>query len=199
VGGAFSQRNYPDLVRLAELLAQHYAVITYDRRRRGDSRDTQPYALEREVEDLGALIEEVRGSASVFGLSSGANLALEAAASGLAIAKLALWEPPYALLGKCPLPPDALVKQLNEMIAEGRRGQVVEFFMEEVVALPPRSSPRRERSHPGTTKRPWRTRSSTTSSSLATIRCLSSGRLLSKRPRSTWRVRRASHSCAGAG
>jgi pimeloyl-ACP methyl ester carboxylesterase len=136
VGGAFSQRKYPDLVRLAGLLAERFTVINYDRRGRGDSGDTQPYAVEREVEDLWALIEEVEGSASVFGLSSGANLALEAAAEGLAIAKLALWEPPFALVGESPLPPDALVKQLDEMIAAGRRGDVVEFFMEKAVGVP---------------------------------------------------------------
>lgn len=77
-------------------------VINYDRRGRGDSGVTQPYAVEHEVEDLGALIDEVGGSASVFGLSSGANLALEAAADGLAIARLALWEPPFALVGESP-------------------------------------------------------------------------------------------------
>ena len=137
VGGAFSQRKYPDLVRLAGLLAERFAVINYDRRGRGDSGDTQPYAVEREVEDLGALIDEVGGSASVFGLSSGANLALEAAADGLAIVRLALWEPPFALVGESPLPPDALVERYGEMIAAGRRGEVVEYFMEKVVGLPP--------------------------------------------------------------
>jgi len=125
VGGAFSQRKYPDLVRLAGLLAERFAVINYDRRGRVDSGDTQPYAVEREVEDLGALIDEVGGSASVFGLSSGANLALEAAADGLAIVRLALWEPPFALVGESPLPPDALVERYGEMIAAGRRGEVV--------------------------------------------------------------------------
>ena len=137
VGGAFSQRKYPYLVQLAGLLAERFAVINYDRRGRGDSGDTQPYAVEREVEDLGALIDEVGGSASVFGLSSGANLALEAAADGLAIVRLALWEPPFALVGESPLPPDALVERYGEMIAAGRRGEVVEHFMKKVVGLPP--------------------------------------------------------------
>jgi pimeloyl-ACP methyl ester carboxylesterase len=137
VGGAFSQRKYPDLVRLAGLLAERFAVINYDRRGRGDSGDMQPYAVEREVEDLGALIDEVGGSASVAGLSSGANLALEGAADGLAIARLALWEPPFTLVGESPLPPDALVERYGEMVAAGRRGEVVEYFMEKVVGLPP--------------------------------------------------------------
>jgi len=70
-------------------------VLNYDRRGRGDSGDTLPYAVEREVEDIDALISEAGGSAFVCGISSGAALALEAAASGLAIDKLALWEPPF--------------------------------------------------------------------------------------------------------
>ena len=76
-------------------------------------------------------------SAYVFGLSSGANLALEAAASGLDIAKLALWEPPFAL-GGIPLPPEELAKRYNEMITAGRRDDVIEFFMAKVVGLPPK-------------------------------------------------------------
>jgi pimeloyl-ACP methyl ester carboxylesterase len=178
VGGAFSQRKYPYLVQLAGLLAERFAVINYDRRGRGDSGDTQPYAVEREVEDLGALIDEVGGSASVFGLSSGANLALEAAADGLAIVRLALWEPPFALVGESPLPPDALVERYGEMIAAGRRGEVVEHFMEKVVGSLPRSLPKRVRARSGTSRRPWRIRSSTTPSSLATVRCRLSGRRL---------------------
>src|SRR5881275_1732215 len=82
---------------LAALLAPHFTVFNYDRRGRGDSGDTEPYAVEREVEDLDALIAEAGGSASVFGTSSGAILALEAAAHGLAITKLALWEPPFSV------------------------------------------------------------------------------------------------------
>lgn len=90
VGGAFSHRRRPEMVQLAELLGKRFTVINYDRRGRGGSGDTQPYAVEREVEDLQALIEAVGASVYMFGLSSGANLVLETAASGLAIAKLAL-------------------------------------------------------------------------------------------------------------
>src|SRR4051812_9346948 len=71
-----------------------FTVFTYDRRGRGDSGDTAPYAVEREVEDLAAMIEAAGGSAFVFGHSSGAVLALEAAKRGLAIPKLAIYEPP---------------------------------------------------------------------------------------------------------
>ncbi len=81
---------------LAEELAKHFTVINYDRRGRGDSGDTAPYAIEREIEDLRALVAEVGGTASVYGHSSGAGLVLHAAADGLPAPKVVLHEPPYA-------------------------------------------------------------------------------------------------------
>src|SRR5215203_2112037 len=68
---------------LAELLAEHFSVFNYDRRSRGDSGDTPPYEVEREVEDLDAVIDAAGGSGFVYGTSSGGALALEAAASVL--------------------------------------------------------------------------------------------------------------------
>ena len=121
---------------LATLLAEHFTVFNYDRRGRGDSGDTAPYAVEREVEDLDALIEEAGGSAFLYGTSSGGVLALEAAASGLAVTKLAIWEPPFAL-DESNRPPADQVERYNEMITEGRRGEAVEYFMSKVVGLPP--------------------------------------------------------------
>src|SRR5918997_2220798 len=106
---------------LAALLAEHFAVFNYDRRGRGDSGDTLPYAVEREIEDIGALIGEAGGSASVFGVSSGAALALEASASGLPVDKLALWEPPFDV-PEGRRPPEDLAERYREMLAEGRRG-----------------------------------------------------------------------------
>src|SRR6266446_4701725 len=94
VAGAFSYRKYPGSVQLADLLAKHFTVFNYDRRGRGDSGDTKAYAVEREIEDIQALIDAAGGSAYVWGLSSGAMLALKAAAGGLDITKLALHEPP---------------------------------------------------------------------------------------------------------
>ena len=78
----------------AEELAKHFTVFNYDRRGRGDSADTAPYAVEREIEDIGALIIEAGGTASVYGHSSGAGLVLHAAAHGLPIAKIVLHDPP---------------------------------------------------------------------------------------------------------
>src|SRR5215203_7086866 len=79
----------------AEELAKYFTVFNYDRRGRGDSGDTAPYAVEREIEDIAALIDEAGGSAFVYGHSSGAGLALHAAAHGLPIARLVLHEPPF--------------------------------------------------------------------------------------------------------
>src|SRR5689334_16963089 len=80
---------------LTAILKQHFTVFNYDRRGRGDSGDTLPYAVEREIEDLGALIEVAGGAAYVFGYSSGAMLALDAAIAGLPITRLALYDAPY--------------------------------------------------------------------------------------------------------
>jgi pimeloyl-ACP methyl ester carboxylesterase len=115
---------------LAQLLRTKYTLYCYDRRGRGESGDTPPYCIEREIEDLDALISAAGGSAHVFGYSSGAVLALEAAAQGSAIKKLALYEPP-------PLAPtDSIVAQFAEMIAGGRRGDVVELFQSRI-GVPP--------------------------------------------------------------
>ena len=97
VGGAFSYRRYPGQVKLAGLLAERFTVYSYDRRGRGDSGDTPPYAPGREIEDLAAMISAAGGQAHVWGLSSGAVLALDAAAAGLPIRKLAVQEPPLVV------------------------------------------------------------------------------------------------------
>jgi pimeloyl-ACP methyl ester carboxylesterase len=121
---------------LAELLAEHFTVFNYDRRGRGDSGDTAPYTVEREVEDIDAVIAAAGGSASLYGTSSGAALAIEAAASGLAITKLALWEPSYIVEGRT-RPPADTARIYTELVAAGRRGDAVEYFMDKVVGLPP--------------------------------------------------------------
>ena len=97
IGGAFSYRRFPGQVKLAQLLSARFTVYSYDRRGRGDSGDTAPYSVEREVEDLAAVIGAAGGAACVWGLSSGAVLALDAAAAGLPIHRLAVQEPPLAV------------------------------------------------------------------------------------------------------
>src|SRR5918994_6117828 len=101
---------------LAEVLAEYFTVYNYDRRGRGDSGDAGPYAVEREVEDLDAVIAAAGGWASVYGTSSGAVLALEAAASGLAITKLAMWEPPFSL-DESSRPPADTARIYTELVA----------------------------------------------------------------------------------
>lgn len=127
------QSNLP----LAEALKPHFTIFNYDRRGRGDSGDTPPYAVEREIEDIDAVIGAAGGSALLFGFSSGAALALKAAASGLPIRKLALWEPPFIVEGSRPFPPADNAKTLTNLLAAGRRGEAVEFFLVKVVGLTP--------------------------------------------------------------
>jgi acetyl esterase/lipase len=111
-------------------------VLNYDRRGRGDSGDTPPHAVDREIEDLAAVIEAAGGAATVLGFSSGANLALRAAAAGLDITRLALWEPNFIVNdGRPPLPGD-YVDHLNDLVASDRRGDAVEYFMTAAVGLP---------------------------------------------------------------
>ena len=135
VVGAFNTRLTTE--PLARALAQDFTVLNYDRRGRGDSGDTSPYAIEREIEDLDALITAAGGSASVFGYSSGANLALSTAARGLAITKLALYEPPFRADDSYPALRADLAERLAALVAAGRRGDAVELFQTEAVGIPP--------------------------------------------------------------
>lgn len=134
VGAAFQHRALdPSMGRLAELLAPHLTVVVYDRRGRGDSGDTAPYAVEREIEDIEALIAEVGAPAHLFGGSSGAVLALDAAAHGLPVSSVAAYEPPLIVDDSRPPLPANYVQHLNELIAQGRRGDAVEYFMTQAV------------------------------------------------------------------
>ena len=137
VGGALTQRSAPGVRSMAALLAQHFTVINFDRRGRGDSGDTTPYAVAREVEDIEALIDESGGSAFVYGHSSGAALALEAARTlGIKIKKLALYEPPFMANENDDRSPADHVTYLKELLTAGRRGDMVEYFMTEVTGAP---------------------------------------------------------------
>jgi len=130
VGGAFQHRAIDQQTRqLAELLAASFTVFHYDRRGRGDSGDTLPYAVEREVEDLAALIDQAGGSAHVFGMSSGAALGLEAAASTLPVTKLALYEPPFNLEESRRSAMQAYSRQLATLLSEGHRGDAAALAM----------------------------------------------------------------------
>ena len=136
VDGAPCSRAFGPMPQLAPLLAPRFTVYHYDRRGRNDSGDTAPYAVEREIEDLEALIDEAGGSAFVYGTSSGAALALAAAARGLKIEKLALYEPPFMVDESGRRPPADHQTQLRQLIASGRRGDALRFFMTRVVGMP---------------------------------------------------------------
>ena len=131
--GAFN--DHTTCAPVAEQLADDFTVLTYDRRARGQSGDTRPYAIDREAEDLAALIDLVGGSAAVFGYSSGALLAVHAAAQQVPITALALYEAPFAM--------DAwrqrtdLPERLDDLVQQGRGGDAVALFQSEGIGLPP--------------------------------------------------------------
>lgn len=135
VASALSTRA--DATRLAALLAENFTVFNYDRRGRGDSGDTQPYTVEREVEDIEALIDAAGGTASIFGSSSGAVLALEAASKMPGkIGKAVLFEPPFVVDDSRPRVPADYATRAAELVAQGRRGDAVELFMSSAVGVP---------------------------------------------------------------
>ena len=136
VGGVLGDRSQQ--APLAALLAEHFTVFNYDRRGHGQSGFTPPYAVEREIEDIDAMIKEAGGQAFVYGTSACGVLALYAAAAGLAprIKKLAIWEPPYILDDSRPPAPRDYKARLTELLSSGRRGDMVELFMAEAVGLP---------------------------------------------------------------
>lgn len=136
VDGALCDRASGPNKPLAELLMTDFTVYIYDRRGRGDSGDTAPYHIEREVEDLEAIIQAAGGSAFVYGISSGAALVLEAAGRLPSIRRIALYEAPFVVDGsRRPVPADYF-DRMNGLLAEGRRGAAVKLFMGKGVGLP---------------------------------------------------------------
>src|SRR5215467_10634447 len=129
---AVSQTN----AQVGALLGDEFRVYAYDRRGRGESGDTAPYAVQREIEDLAALIAEAGAPAIVCGFSSGAVLALDAAAAGLPITRLALFEPPFVVDDSRPPGPADYVQRLDASVADGRPGDAVELFMTGAVGMP---------------------------------------------------------------
>jgi pimeloyl-ACP methyl ester carboxylesterase len=134
VSGALSDRSA--FARLRPLLDPHFMLFGYDRRGRGDSGDTAPYAPERELEDLAAVIEAAGAPAFVFAHSGGAILALRAAMSGAPIRRLVVNEPPYILPGTRPVPPREITSRIAACVAAGDREGALRIFMGEQVGLP---------------------------------------------------------------
>jgi pimeloyl-ACP methyl ester carboxylesterase len=141
VGGALTHRAIDPLNGpLAELLAADFTVYRYDRRGRGDSGDTQPYAVEREVEDLEALLAHAGGTAYAYGVSSGAVLVLHAARRLPGLTKLALYEPPFVVDGSHLPRGDDYIARTEQAVATGRPGAAIEEFMT-WVGIPPEELP----------------------------------------------------------
>ena len=111
---------------LAELLSPQFTVYTWDRRGRGDSSDTTPYSVQREIEDLGALVAAAGRPCCVYGHSSGGALALEAAQQGLPMAGLAAYEPPYMVEGE---PDDDFNGLVSRAVEEGRPEEALALFI----------------------------------------------------------------------
>jgi pimeloyl-ACP methyl ester carboxylesterase len=137
VTGALAYRAIdPTMAQLAELLGKHFTVYNYDRRGRGDSGDTQPFAREREIEDLQALVEDAGGKALVFGFSSGSVLSLDATAVTPGITRLGVYEPPFVVDdSRQPVPAD-YAEHVATLVAKGQRDEAVEYFLTEVVGIP---------------------------------------------------------------
>jgi pimeloyl-ACP methyl ester carboxylesterase len=137
IPGALNDRGARSAGRpLAAALAQQHTVICFDRRGRGDSGDTPPYALARELEDIDALLQQLGGPAHVYGHSSGGLLAFEAAHAGLPVSKLVIYEPPLALReARTPLPPD-IVERLEQLIERDQRSATVSLFLSETIGIP---------------------------------------------------------------
>ncbi|MFJ6944039.1 alpha/beta fold hydrolase [Streptomyces wuyuanensis] len=133
VGGALA--TAADQAPLANLLAHRFSVIAYDRRGRGASGDTAPYAVRREVEDLAAVVGEAGGHACVHGTASGGALVLEAAAAGLPVARLSVYEPPFVTDPAGRAQSAARRERLEGLLAGDRRSDALELFLSE--ALPP--------------------------------------------------------------
>lgn len=134
IGGAFNDRS--TTAALAAVLEPAATVYNFDRRGRGASGDTAPYAVQREIEDLAALIGAAGGSAALFGHSSGAVLALEAVMAGLPVSRVAVYEPAWISDGSRPRPAAGLAERAAGLVRAGQRGEVVRLFLTEAVGVP---------------------------------------------------------------
>ena len=159
VPGAFQDRSTTR--GLAKSLSSDFAVFTYDRRGRGESGDTPPYSVEREIEDLAATVGETGSSPFLFGHSSGAILVLEGAARGMSVSKVVAYEPPYIVDARDR--PDRLAERVGALVASGQPGDAMKLFFAEGPRLPPEVIAAMEQS-------PWWTASEAIVNTLATIR-----------------------------
>jgi pimeloyl-ACP methyl ester carboxylesterase len=136
VGGALSYRRFSKMEELAKLLAERFTVVNYDRRGRGDSTEVKPFALEREIEDIAALIEAEGGSASLWGWSSGGALALRAAGTGIGVERVSVYEVPFMVTPGAKRPTPDYGERLDDLVASGDRSGAVKHFMRNAMGIP---------------------------------------------------------------
>ena len=136
VGGALAYRKFKTFEQIATALAEHCTVINYDRRGRGDSGEAGPVSVDREVEDLAALIDAVGGRASLWGYSSGAAAALRAAAADIGVDRVVVYEPPFKTDPDAKYPADDYGARLAEIVASGDRRAAAKHFMRNGVGMP---------------------------------------------------------------
>jgi len=135
-GAGVSRTSDPFMGHLAALLGKHFTVYNYDRRGRGDSSDTQPFAREREMEDLQALVEDADGTAMVFGISSGGVVSLDATAVTPGISKVVVYEPSLIVDdSRQPVAAD-YAEHLMRLSVEGKRDEAAEYFLTQAVGIP---------------------------------------------------------------
>jgi len=136
IGGALGYRKFNKVEELAKLLAERCTVINYDRRGRGDSTEVKPFALEREIEDIQALIEAAGGSASLWGWSSGGALALRAAGALVRVERLAVYEVPFMVTPQAKRPTPDYGERLDEFVAAGDRSGAAKHFLRNSMGIP---------------------------------------------------------------
>ena len=136
LGDRALDRKFKLMSSLTALLAPSCMVVNYDRRGRGESDEAGPFAVEREIEDIDALVEMLGGKASLFGFSSGGALALRAAAAGVSVERLAMYETPFMVDRDDKMPSSDYEQRLDELVAAGDRGSAVAHFMRNAMGMP---------------------------------------------------------------
>ena len=129
-------RRFKLMTGISEALAPDYTVVNYDRRGRGESTEAGPFSLEREVEDIAALIEAEGGSAALFGFSSGGALALRAAGTGIGVIRVAVYEPPFMVDREDKRPPADYGTRMDDLVSADDRNAAVKLFMRGAMGMP---------------------------------------------------------------
>jgi pimeloyl-ACP methyl ester carboxylesterase len=136
VAGALGYRKFNKMEELANLLAERCTVINYDRRGRGDSTEVKPFALQREIEDIQALIDAEGGPVALWGISSGGALALRAAGAGIGVERLSVYEVPFMVDPAAKRPTPDYGERLDELVAAGDRTGAVKQFLRNAIGIP---------------------------------------------------------------